>query len=78
MIATDEDALICDLAETYHVFDYRGLPLKTAAALASGLRNDARIFEIIRLQEKEEKRETKSFDTADEFERLRRSVMGGG
>ena len=43
MINADEDALICDFAETYHVFDYRSLSCKTAAALASGLRLDSRI-----------------------------------
>ena len=25
MIKTDEDALICDLAETYQIYDYNGL-----------------------------------------------------
>lgn len=43
MIKTDEDALICDLAETYHIFDYRSLPLKLAATLSVGLRDDSRI-----------------------------------
>lgn len=43
MVDTDEEALICDFAETYHVFDYRSLPCKTAAILASGLGNDSRI-----------------------------------
>lgn len=43
MIRTDETALICDLAETYGVLDWRALPLRTAAALASGLRDDSRI-----------------------------------
>lgn len=43
MIRTDETALICDFAETYHVTDWRALPLKTAAALASGLREESRI-----------------------------------
>lgn len=43
MIATDEDALICDLAETYHVLNYRELPLRTLACLAGGLRDDSRI-----------------------------------
>jgi len=43
MIQADETALICDLAETYGILDYRALPLKTAAALASGLRDDSRI-----------------------------------
>lgn len=43
MLAADETALICDFAETYGVYDYRTLPLKTAAALASGLGPDSRI-----------------------------------
>lgn len=43
MINSDEDSLICDFAETYNVYDYRSLPCKTAAILASGLRNDSRI-----------------------------------
>ena len=30
-----EDELICDMAETYHVLNWRELPLKTAAILAS-------------------------------------------
>lgn len=43
MAATDEDALVCDFAETYHIYDYRGLPLRYAAVLACGLRPDSRI-----------------------------------
>lgn len=43
MIRTDETALICDMAETYGIYDWRALPLETAAALASGLREDSRI-----------------------------------
>ena len=39
----DEDALICDLAETYHVYDYRSLPVQLVATLSAGLRDDARI-----------------------------------
>ena len=43
MIRTDETALICDMAETYGVFDWKALPIRTAAALAAGLRDDSRI-----------------------------------
>lgn len=43
MINIDEDALICDLAETYHIYNYRLLPCKTVAAFSYGLRNDSRI-----------------------------------
>ena len=43
MIEFDEDALICDLAETYQIYDYRSLPVKLVATLSAGLRDDARI-----------------------------------
>lgn len=43
MIAEDENALICDLAETYHIYDYRQLPLLKVAVFACGLRDDSRI-----------------------------------
>ncbi len=43
MIRESESDLICDLAETYGVMDYRALPLKTAAALSAGLREGSRI-----------------------------------
>lgn len=43
MIQTDEDALICDLAETYGIFDYRQLPADLVAVFAFGLRDDSRI-----------------------------------
>lgn len=44
MIETDEDALICDFAETYNVLNYKALPLNLAATLAVGLRADSRIM----------------------------------
>lgn len=43
MIHLDEDALICDLAETYHVLNYRELSPKLVAVLCSGLSPDSRI-----------------------------------
>lgn len=43
MIALDEDALICDLAETYQIYNYRGLPIPLLATLAAGLRANSRI-----------------------------------
>lgn len=43
MLTFDRNALICDLAETYGIYDYRALPVMTLAALASGLRPDSRI-----------------------------------
>lgn len=43
MLSTDRDALICDMAETYGVFDIYALPVPLLAVLASGLRDDSRI-----------------------------------
>lgn len=43
MINTDEDALICDLAETYHIFDMRELPPLKVAVFSCGLRDNSRI-----------------------------------
>ena len=48
MVALDEDALICDLWETYQVTNWRALPLQTAAVLAFGLSaGDSRIKKAI-------------------------------
>lgn len=43
MLKEDRDALLCDLAETYGVFDLCALPVHTLAVLAAGLRDDSRI-----------------------------------
>lgn len=43
MMIDDKEAWICDLAETYQIFDYRALPAHTLAVLSSGLREDSRI-----------------------------------
>lgn len=43
MICADEESMICDFAETYHILDYRSLPVKMVATLASGLRDTSRI-----------------------------------
>lgn len=42
-MAENRDALVCDLAETYGIFDYRALPAFQLATLAAGLREDSRI-----------------------------------
>lgn len=43
MLATDEDALLCDFAETYGVYDLEALPVEKLAVLSFGLRDDSRI-----------------------------------
>lgn len=48
MISVDKGAWICDMAETYGVYDVRSLPLRTVATLSAGLRDDSRIKMKIR------------------------------
>jgi len=43
MIKLDEDALICDLAETYRIYDYKQLPPLSVAVFSCGLRPESRI-----------------------------------
>lgn len=43
MIAVDEDALTCDLMETYHLSDWQSMDADFVATLAIGLRDDSRI-----------------------------------
>lgn len=42
MLAVGEEELVCDLAETYQIYDYRQLPPNTVAVFAIGLRDDSR------------------------------------
>lgn len=43
MLGTDRDALLCDLAETYHIFSFDAVPVMTLSALCAGLHTDSRI-----------------------------------
>lgn len=47
MIATDKEALICDFAETYRIYDFEALSAEYAAILAVGLRDSSRIKQKI-------------------------------
>ena len=47
MAAKGADALDCDFAEVYGVFDREALPLEKAAALACGLSTDSRIKRML-------------------------------
>lgn len=42
-IAFDKEALICDFAETYHIYNYEALPLDLVGVLCFGLRENSRI-----------------------------------
>lgn len=118
MIATDEEALICDFAETYQIYNYRALPLRLAAIYANGLRPNARIMMKIagtRVQaetlllatiadgintriwqnsknakdsnrpqsilakfiENDEKEKLSGYNTAEEFDAWRKTMLGG-
>ena len=43
MVHDHEDDLICDLAETYGIYDYKQLPAHRVAILSIGLRETSRI-----------------------------------
>ena len=47
MYAADHDALICDMAETYHILDIHAIPVPLLAVLASGLRDNSRIKAVM-------------------------------
>lgn len=77
LYAYDRDALLCDMAETYGVFDLRALPLQTVAVLAQGLRPDSRI--MLRLAAEESKpARTAGFDSPEAFLAARAKILGGG
>lgn len=42
MLGSEEDAFICDMAETYHIYDIEQYPVTLIATLLSGLREDTR------------------------------------
>ena len=45
MFQLDENALICDLAEFYSIYDWTGVPVRTLGILCSGLRHESRIYQ---------------------------------
>ena len=78
MLAADRDALICDLAETYHVLDLTALPVPLLATLAAGLRGDSRIRSVLdAISGKEEQSDSKpvAYNTPADFERARTRIL---
>ena len=43
MLNIDRSAVVCDLAETYHIYSMDELPARVLATLACGLKADSRI-----------------------------------
>jgi len=121
MIYVDEDALICDLAEIYQIYDYRQLPPLRVAVFSCGLRDDSRIkmkingqsvsnetlllagisdrlsmlvwfktkdgqkgknrppsmVDMLTNKNKESDRDVVTFNSGEDFEKLRNSLIGG-
>lgn len=44
MLKVDEDALVCDLAEVYQIYNYKELPPTQVAVFAIGLNYNSRIM----------------------------------
>ena len=59
MICIGEEELICDLAETYQIYDYRSLPVKLVAIFSCGLREESRIKRKLRREMPLEDKTTK-------------------
>ena len=51
MVKVDRGGLLCDMAETYHIYALNALPLSTIATLAVGLPMEARIYRKLSGQE---------------------------
>jgi len=43
MIREDKNLWICDMAETYNIYDYKRVPARQLGILSAGLREDSRI-----------------------------------
>lgn len=43
MMNIDKESLLCDLAETYRIYDYKSLPVSRVAIYSIGLRENSRI-----------------------------------
>lgn len=43
MFAIDKEAVICDLAETYNIYNYKDMPPLKVAVFCKGLRENSRI-----------------------------------
>lgn len=46
MLGKCKDEMICDLAEYYHIYNYKAVPVPLLATLVNGLREDSRVKSI--------------------------------
>ena len=88
MLALDKDAFLCDMAETYHLFDIKSVNLPYLAVLASGLGVDSRIklkayglkaswSNFLEKQDKGVKSNSKVFASVEDFEAAKAAILGG-
>ncbi len=76
MVMTDEDALICDLAETYGIYNYEELPPIRAAVLACGLRANARIMAALSDAARgDSEKQYETAESGEEYMAMRRMLM---
>lgn len=47
LMRSSETAVVCDLAEYYHILNWRAVPLRTLAMLVAGLREDSRTMMLV-------------------------------
>lgn len=50
MITEDENAYICDMAQYYHIYDYKSIPIDLVVILSAGLPDDSRIMRKLKHQ----------------------------
>lgn len=73
-----EDELICDMAESYRIYDYRALKARYAATLALGLRPHSRVMLKIREDSREDAGAFEKFLSPEEFFAARQKIIKGG
>lgn len=54
--------MVCDLAETYNIYNYEQLPVERAAVFVCGLREDARIWRVFGYKDIDREIQTMIYD----------------
>lgn len=73
MVHAGEDALICDLAEQYGVFNWRAHGARLVATLATGLRPHARIWPLLNIAGPADA--ARGFESGADFDAAREKIM---
>lgn len=83
MLAVDRDALVCDLAETYGILDMYEHPAQLIATLATGLRENSRIYARIRAERQNNSTDARApvlrgYATVEDFDAALAAFEKGG